>query len=198
MAHFGLLSLFSTWVPTQYDDPCRGNHHNFSYNTNLSSRANPLLFLPDFLALHPCAEHIPGAIKNDQVRVHAWPEGSLPILNTEAPRRIRRHAFNRFAQRTPGETRKVTDAGVKGDDTASQVGERLDMDHATVNGRDVPASEGVGALEIQFDAFLHEPLAITPFVYSVFQMRVQYFHGCGSPCKQITYDRHIEENTHHL
>lgn len=47
------------------------------------------------------------------------------------------------------------------------------------NARDAPASEGIGALEIQLGAFLHEPLAIAPLVNSVFEMGIQNFHGCG-------------------
>ncbi len=56
----------------------------------------PLLFLPDFLAPDPRAEHIAAAIKNDQVRICAWAERALPILNAETPRRSKRHAFDRF------------------------------------------------------------------------------------------------------
>jgi hypothetical protein len=32
-------------------------------------------------------------------------------------------------------------------------------------------------------------------VHPVFQMRVQYFHGCGGAFNRITYDRHIGEST---
>jgi len=71
-----------------------------------------LLFLPDFLAPDPGAQHIATAIKNNQVRICAWAKRAFPILNTETPRRIKRHAFNRFTQRTSRETRKVADASV--------------------------------------------------------------------------------------
>lgn len=36
------------------------------------------------------------------------------------------------------------------------------------DGRDAPASEGVGALKIQLGPFLHETLAVAPLMYSVF------------------------------
>jgi hypothetical protein len=81
-----------------------------------------LLFLPDFVAPDPRAKHIAAAIKNDQVRICAWAERAFPILNTETPRRIKRHAFNRFAQRTSRETREVADAGVQGDDAKAASG----------------------------------------------------------------------------
>jgi hypothetical protein len=80
------------------------------------TRTESLLFLPDFLAPDPCAEHIAAAIKNDQVCVCAGAERALPILNPETPRRIERHTFDRFTQRTSREAREVADAGVQGDD----------------------------------------------------------------------------------
>jgi hypothetical protein len=63
------------------------------------------------------------------------------------------------------------------------------MDH-TGKERHVPAGEGIGALKIQFCAFLHETLAVAPLVYSVFEMRVQDFHSCDS--KVIRSGMHIE------
>ena len=71
-----------------------------------------LLFLPDFLAPDPRAKHIATAIKNDQVRICAWAERAFPTLNTETQRRIERHGFNRFTQRTSCETREVANAAV--------------------------------------------------------------------------------------
>jgi len=70
------------------------------------------LFLPNFPAPDPRAKHIAAAIKNDQVRISAWAERAFPIFDTETPRRIECHAFDRFTQRTSRETRKVADAGV--------------------------------------------------------------------------------------
>jgi hypothetical protein len=81
-----------------------------------------LLFLPDFPASDPCGEHITTVIKNDQVCVCAGAECALPVFNAETPRRIGRHAFNRFTQRTPREAREVADAGVQGDDTKEAYG----------------------------------------------------------------------------
>lgn len=71
-----------------------------------------LFLLPDFLAPDPCAEHMTTAIKNDQVRVRARAERTLPVCNAEAARRIERHTFYRFTQRTPREAREITDTGV--------------------------------------------------------------------------------------
>jgi hypothetical protein len=85
-------------------------------------------FLPHFLSLDPCAEHIPAPIKNDQVRIRPRPEGSLPIINAKAARRIERHTFNRFTQRTTREPRKVADAAVEGDDAEAR--QQSDTDRA--------------------------------------------------------------------
>ena len=75
-----------------------------------------LIFLPDFPASDPCAEHITTVIKNDQVCVCAGAERALPVFNAETPRRIECHAFNRFTQRTSREAREVADASVQSDD----------------------------------------------------------------------------------
>lgn len=83
---------------------------------------NPLLFLPYFRASHPRAKHIAASIKDDQVRICAWAERALPILNTETPRRIERYTFNRFTQRTSRETREIANAGVQGDDAKAASG----------------------------------------------------------------------------
>ena len=45
--------------------------------------------------------------------------------------------------------------------------------------RDAPASQRVRAFEVELVSFLHELLAITPFVYSVLQVRIEDFHGCA-------------------
>ena len=67
----------------------------------------PLLFLLDFLASDPCTEHIAAAIKDDQVCVCAGPECALPILNAKTPRRIERHTFDCFTERTPRKHEKL-------------------------------------------------------------------------------------------
>ncbi len=63
----------------------------------------PLLFLPYFHSPDPRAEYAAAAIKNDQVRICAWVERALPILNAETPRGIVCRAFNCLTQRTPRE-----------------------------------------------------------------------------------------------
>ena len=63
-----------------------------------SSCTNPFFFLPNFLSPHPCTEHVPATIKNDQVGVRTCPKCSFSILDAEAPCRIESHAFYRFAQ----------------------------------------------------------------------------------------------------
>jgi hypothetical protein len=50
------------------------------------------------------------------------------------------------------------------------------MDH-TGNARDIPASEGIGALKIQLGTFLYKALAVSPTVYSIFEIGVQDFHS---------------------
>jgi len=121
-----------------------------------TSYTNSLFLIPHLLASDPRTKNTPAAIKNDQVRIRTRPKRALARLNTKALRWIERHTLDPLAQRTPREPREVADATVKGD-------------HA--------ASEGVGALEIQLSAFLHETLSVAPLVYSVFQMWVQDFHG---------------------
>jgi hypothetical protein len=44
---------------------------------------------------------------------------------------------------------------------------------------DVPAGEGIGAFEIQLETFLHEALAIAPFMDPVLKVGVQDFHRCN-------------------
>ena len=127
---------------------------------------NPFFLLPDFLSLHPCAEHVPAAIKNDQVSVRARSKRSFPILDAKAPRRIESHAFYRFTQGTSREPREVPDAGVEGDNARANLS--VVKLSCVGDGRDAPASEGVGALEIQLGPFLHETLAVAPLMYSVF------------------------------
>lgn len=44
-------------------------------------------------------------------------------------------------------------------------------------GANVPSGEGVCAFEVELVAFLHEPLAVTPFVDTILQMRVKDLHS---------------------
>jgi hypothetical protein len=102
--------------------------HRLNYIQFFPSCTKPSFFLPHFLSLNPCTEHIPAPIKNDQVRIRPRPEGSLPIINAKAARRIERHTFNRLTQRTTREPRKVPDAAVEGDDTEAR--QQSDTDRA--------------------------------------------------------------------
>jgi hypothetical protein len=60
--------------------------------------------LPNLLASDPCAEDITTAIENDEVRICTGSESAFPILDPEAPSRVERGAFYRFAKRTARET----------------------------------------------------------------------------------------------
>jgi len=102
------------------------------------------------------------------VRVCSGPKRAFPILNTKAPRRIDRQTFNCFTQRVLHEPGKGADAHVEGDDIEAHQQSDTDcppeMSETHLTARvSVPS---------RYSFALHEPLVITPFMYSIFEMRV--------------------------
>lgn len=74
----------------------------------------------------------------------------------QSPCRVESGALDRLAQRASRKLDKVPDTSVQGDDTPG---------------------EGGGSLKVQFDAFLHKPLPLSPLVNTVLQVRIQDLHG---------------------